>query len=404
MACVTRGEQFDADREAEALARFDELTAGPSGRRIPSRREARRRVRPNAATASADRFEAAIAARDIDAIAAHARGQRRGHGPYHRRDLRPARHRSHTWRALLRAQDGTYRHEPLATLGDSLALCRVSTSASGAAGKKFDVGAYEIETIILIEVDAQGRRRWTEVFAADRLGDAVVRLYERYAELLPDGPERDRAAATARSVATLLGPLDLDRWATAFAPRRRVRRSPDRRDWGPCAELKQLLRGIRALLELVDDVAYRVDDILDLRSDALLVRWTNFGTDRAGGGAFERPSLLTLDLRSRWPRDALGAVRRRSRSRGARPLRRADGGTPTHRRIPRRERRARRVRANAATAQAARLDAAVAARDAEAFPALLADVVEAVHHPTGVVYDRDGVARDLALHAEDART
>ncbi|MGH9670631.1 MAG: hypothetical protein ACRD3A_11035, partial [Terriglobales bacterium] len=55
--------------------------------------------------------------------------------------------------------------------------------------------------IILIEADAQGRHRRQEAFAADRLGDAVARLYERYADLLPDGPARARAAATARSVA-----------------------------------------------------------------------------------------------------------------------------------------------------------------------------------------------------------
>ena len=37
--------------------------------------------------------------------------------------------------------------------------------------------------------------------AVEHLGDAIVRLYERYAELLPDGPEQARAAATAHSVA-----------------------------------------------------------------------------------------------------------------------------------------------------------------------------------------------------------
>src|SRR5207244_7281044 len=63
-----------------------------------------------------------------------------------------------------------------------------------------------------------GRRQRAEIFAADRLGDAVVRLYERYADLLPDGPERARAAATARSVAPLRGPFDPDRYASAFAP------------------------------------------------------------------------------------------------------------------------------------------------------------------------------------------
>src|SRR5438093_5990715 len=91
-------------------------------------------------------------------------------------------------------------------------------SASGFVGGTFDVGAYEREQIALNEVDAHGRRRRAELFATDRLGDAVARLYERYAELLPDGPARARAAATARSVAAMEGPIDLDRYAALVAP------------------------------------------------------------------------------------------------------------------------------------------------------------------------------------------
>src|SRR2546425_12499947 len=63
-----------------------------------------------------------------------------------------------------------------------------------------------MDEIILIEVDPDGRRRRSEDFAADRLGDAVARLYERYADLLPDGPARVRAAATARAVVAGPGP------------------------------------------------------------------------------------------------------------------------------------------------------------------------------------------------------
>src|SRR5262249_42424826 len=122
-----------------------------------------------------------------------------------------------TWLSLVRAQDGTYRNEPLASLGDSLALCRIWASASALSSAKFDVGAYEMENVLLIEVDTQGRRR-TEVFAAARLSDAVARLYERSAALPPEGPARARAAATARSVAGLLGSIAADRYATALAP------------------------------------------------------------------------------------------------------------------------------------------------------------------------------------------
>ena len=72
-------------------------------------------------------------------------------------------------------------------------------SASALASRKFDVGAYDIEKIDVVEVDAQGRARRVEDFAPDHLGDAVARLYERYAELLTDGPAHDRAAGMGRA-------------------------------------------------------------------------------------------------------------------------------------------------------------------------------------------------------------
>src|SRR5262249_39441049 len=175
------------------------------------------RVPPNAATANAARVKGAIAARDFDAIAAclaercdvidHPNG-----ATYDREGALAA------WRSVLSVQDATYREEPLATLGDSLALCRQYASAPGMTGKRFDVGAYEIEQLALIEVDAEGRRRRGELFASKHLGDAVVRLYERYAELLPDGPARTCAAAIARSVALTLRPFGVDSYAETLEP------------------------------------------------------------------------------------------------------------------------------------------------------------------------------------------
>ena len=63
---VTRWEQFDGEQDAEALARFDEITAEP-----PAERPVRRRVRANAATSSEVFLASAIAARAVNAIAAH---------------------------------------------------------------------------------------------------------------------------------------------------------------------------------------------------------------------------------------------------------------------------------------------------------------------------------------------
>src|SRR5262249_59830692 len=77
---AARQESFDADRDAEADARFDELVLSGAcpeqGRRVEGLMaesaavRPARRVRANAATASAARIDAAIAARDVDALAA----------------------------------------------------------------------------------------------------------------------------------------------------------------------------------------------------------------------------------------------------------------------------------------------------------------------------------------------
>src|SRR5262249_13036857 len=127
---VARQEDFDADRDAEAVPRLDGLVlrrAWPEqGRRVEGLMaesaavRPARRVRANAATASAARIDAAIAARDVDALAADC-----GAVIDHKTGATIDREGSlASWRGLLRARDGTCRHESLATLGDSLALCR----------------------------------------------------------------------------------------------------------------------------------------------------------------------------------------------------------------------------------------------------------------------------------------
>jgi class 3 adenylate cyclase len=375
---VTRWEQFDAEQDAMALARFDELTSEPS----PAR-PARRPVRPNAATASAAAIEAGFAARDGDALADLLTDDvafidHTSVGTLDRRHL------LNVWKAQMRVQDLTYQLEPLGTLGESLALCRQWVSASAVARGKFDVGAYDHESMSLLEGDAQARLARFEIFAAEHLGDAVARLYERHADLLPAGPARTRAAATARSVAVLLGPLDADRWTAAIAPDVEC---VDHRPLGlpPLHGAEAFLGGLRSLLDLVEDTVARVDDVLALRPNAILVRWTNLGTARAGGGAYER-NIVALrlfgadGLLTRYelfaPERVDEALARleelTSGPRAARPVRR-------------------RLRPNAATAHAARTDAVIAARDADALPTLAPEGVEAIDHMTGVTYDGRGV-------------
>src|SRR5262249_43332456 len=278
-----------------------------------------------------------------------------------------------------------------ATLGDSLALFCESTSASGFVGRTFDVGAYEKTQIVLVEVDPQGRNRRREVFATGQLGHAVVRLYERYAELLPDGPARARAAATARAAAALMvGPYDPDRHATACAPAVEVVDHRILGTWSArCRDA--FLQNLRSWLAIAEDIVNRVDDVLAQRPDAILARWTHLGTNDASGGAYERPYLALQvfgvdGLVTRWEifdadRDAGGLARFDELT---------GGPSATAAPFQVTEKRARRIRPNAATAYLARFNAAIAARDTEALSALVSDDTETLDHPTGSAYGRDG--------------
>src|SRR5262249_120622 len=150
-------EFFDPDATDDALARFDALVAEPAAAHlstapVATARRHGRRVRANTATATSARFDAAMAARDADAlppvfaadfeIVDHTTG-----ATYDREGVLSS------LRLRLSAHDPTSRSDLLATLGDSLALSRWSMSASGFADGTLDVGPFAVEQIALTEVD-----------------------------------------------------------------------------------------------------------------------------------------------------------------------------------------------------------------------------------------------------------
>src|SRR5262249_11883698 len=143
-------------------------------------------------------------------------------------------------------------HEPLATLGDALVLCRLVFSFSELAAADLPIGAVDKDAFVLIEADTPAQHSRVEEFAANRLGDAVVRLYERHAELLPDGPERDRATAAARAAEAFVGPLDIDHSTAVFAPNMEFH---DYRSMGlgSLSGKEAMLDALRALLEMAAD-------------------------------------------------------------------------------------------------------------------------------------------------------
>ena len=259
------------------------------GDRTDRARGAPRRVRPNAATATMERLGAAFASGDAVALAGlfaedyesleHPIGAALG-----REEVIGSLH------AMLRTSAPRLRYESLASLGESFDLSRRWWSSEATSGGAFDVAASEREVISVVEVDERARFRWGEIFAPDRLGDAIARMYQRYADRFPDGPARERAAATARSAAAYLGPWAPDRYETAFAPSIEV---VDHRILGTWSTqgAEALLQNVRGWLSIADSIAIRQDDVLALRSDALLGRRTFLGTDHAGGGSFERTFL-----------------------------------------------------------------------------------------------------------------
>ena len=78
-------------------------------------------------------------------------------------------------------------------------------SASGSVGGHFE-WRYEIVDVALYGTDERGRMRHVEVLTTERLRAAVARLYECWADGLPDGPARTRGGSTARALANI-------RWA-----------------------------------------------------------------------------------------------------------------------------------------------------------------------------------------------
>jgi len=346
----------------------------------PSHR-AHHRMRPNAATRDAERVWAASASRDLDELmAAHADGTLVVHHPTAATYGGPQL--IAMLRAFWRAKNLVLRQDVLATLGDSLALVRRSFKHDGAEANLGSIGPVEVDVLCLCEADDHEptTRRW-EVFAEDRLGDAIARLYERHAELLAEGAERDRAAATARALGTMLSaPNDIEHVATVIAP---DFESIDHRHLSTWSLRggDAFLEHMRALQAVADDIVIGVDDVLALEPRAHLVRRMHSGTERVGGGAYERPFLVLFAT------DGDGRLARAEWFEAddeARALARIDElAVDTARPI-------RPVRVNAATATLARFDAAVVAGDAAAFDDLHGDPFEEIDHPTGSTYGRDG--------------
>jgi len=349
-----------------------------------------RAVLPNAATAEVARLDAAVAARDLAAIERLFEAVVEiVHHPLETTYDRAGAVAS--FRMLFRVDDVHFHDVPIATLGESLALCHQRVTCGGLARRGVDVGLFEGDQLWLSEVDAQGRRVHAESFAKERLNDAVATLFRRHAALEPDGARREAAARTARMVASLMGLDDFEQSADLFAADAIVE---DHRvlGLGSLRGRDAVLVAARSLHRHARDVTTRVEELFVVRPDALFLRSVTYGTERAGGARFELPAFQIRFF------DADGRLQRTE-------LFDPDDGAAAHARFaelaavhasaPGVARRA--VRPNAASAELERLDRLVAARDLDGIAQAFADLVETVHRPLGITWDRAGAMASFRL-------
>jgi class 3 adenylate cyclase len=379
---ITHFEFFDSDHEAEALARFDELAAG-GARASAATGSHVRRIAPNAVTVQAAEFERIVGERDFDALESffadaavcidHPTGT-----TYGAEGMRTG------MRRLMQSPDARLRFVPLATLGPSWGIIRREMSASGATSGRFDVGPYEIVDVSVFGADGSGRLTYVEIFAPDRLRAAIARLYECYAQRLPEGPERNRASEIAKTVAAGAQSLDHPDQGGKRVAASAV--SVDHRTlsaWSARGR-EEIAAQWRAQQNLADDLTVRDDEILALGPTAIAVRNTWRGVLRAGGGVFENVVICVIGY------DADGLVERMDifdSDREAEALARFDELAAA---VAPKSAIQRRFRPNAATKLTEAIEAAFDRRDLEAVVALLGDPLETIEHPTGVTYGREG--------------
>jgi class 3 adenylate cyclase/ketosteroid isomerase-like protein len=368
---IDRMEWFDTDAVDEALARFDRLTSPPAPRR---------RVVENAASRLEPRLTHALASGDAGGVLALLADDYRQ--IYHHTGNQLGRDEvAQTAHMLSGAGVVTNEVETLVTLGPSLAL--VSTSTRLAAGGQETAGVTEYEHVIVCEADRTGDRLASqEVFEREQLGAALTRLYERYAETLPEGAARDRAAGAATAIASQSGPLDvvanaenLESDAT-FVDRRTL-------GLGELTGTTDLVGAIGILAEATERLEGRIEDVLAAEPAGAVIRWTMSGIEKSSGGPFAIQALVlgifgTADRVSRleWfdQDDVEAALGRFDEllSEQAPPA------------------RARPVPTNAAVRLVERFDAALARGELEELDRLLTDEYFEVHHESRRTFDRAG--------------
>lgn len=371
--CATSFECFEPEQGTAAIARFTALVghvtpaAGheavteQSGK--PRSLPANRRVRASSESRWYQDAVQAIQVRDVAALRGLiADGFHCEHRPtgasYGKREFMG------TWRGILTAAHMTYVPTLIASLGDRVVLHRHLLTVDGLRDPAFaDSGLIELDEVVVMEAGEDGLLQRMELFVAAKLGEAVACAYERFATHLPAGRERERALGIARFVLAQTGQLDTERLVAAISPDFRC---VDRRVFGTwsMSGTAEVAGHYRQQLALTKDFSGRIDAVLALDAGALLVSITYDGMGRDSAGTFENQMLLLVSAGPDGPVDYIELIES-DREADALAHLEARVSSAAHSASARRF-------TNAATRAVERGTAALAARDWDAFAALMA--------------------------------
>ncbi|MGH7899798.1 MAG: nuclear transport factor 2 family protein [Candidatus Binatia bacterium] len=275
----TRIEVFDTDRVAEALARFDELTAERPAPRIE-----------NAATRSVERFDAAWKARDWERLTSlFAPGYRESdRRPIALLEIERERYLE-SLRPVFDTAVSGHSHELLATRGNRLALCRTLWRGAGPS---------EVEWLGLVEVDERGQRVAGVMWSPNDLDAAYAELDARFAA--GEAAGHARVSPTMRSFLSAFAARDWNALAALFAPDVVVN---DHRllGWERLAGRGAYVEALKSLIDLAPDARLRLDHVR-MSQHGLL--WVAAWEGARDGGPFEVSWIIVSE------HDASGTVGR----------------------------------------------------------------------------------------------
>jgi hypothetical protein len=282
--CIDRVHHYSLEQIGAARARFAELAAPPAPARLID----------TAATRECDMFDRAWAARDWEVIAAEFA---QGYRYEDRRAMVQLTLDREQWfefsRPLFDMSSSRLATEALATRGDRLVLNRTLVEVADDS-----IGPSAIDSLLVVELDAAGKRLAHVRFDPDALDAATAELDARYAA--GEAAAFPRVTETMRAFRNAFARRDWAALAARMAPDVVVH---DHRllGWETVRGADAYAETLHSLVDLAPDTRLRLDHA-EMSQRGLL--WIGAWVGTREGGAFETPWITVSE------HDARGIVLR----------------------------------------------------------------------------------------------